>query len=498
MRVFEAKDICKTFPGVKALDHVDFYLESGEVHALCGANGAGKSTIIKIIAGIQSADSGKMYLEGKEVSFRSPNAAYEAGIGTIFQDFEQAQNLTVAENISLGKLKEKGKATINWKEVRSRAINILNDLQINIDPDEIVENLGVGERQMIEIARVMSHNVKILIMDEPTSSLSSEDVETLFKLIRRLTAQGVSIVYVSHRMEEVFAIADRVTVFRDGKLRMTALSREVSASEIISAMIGDKTHKVEYRRGYECKETILEAKEIKSDLIKTPLSFDLKKKEILGIAGVMGSGRTELMLSLFGLGGPVSGSIYIDGEKYTPSTPSAAMKAGLAMVPEDRHNAGVFPNLSVKHNVVLTCLQEIKKHGYINYKSESDLVDGCIDKFHVKTPGADTLVSTLSGGNQQKVVFAKWLSTEKKVLLLDEPTRGIDVGAKAEIYSLTSELVDNGLSVILVSSELKELLDICDRILIMRNGEFIEEVSRKDFDYTIITQKMMSAVPREE
>lgn len=493
MKLFEAKDICKSFPGVKALDHVDFFLEPGEIHALCGANGAGKSTIIKIISGIQPPDSGKMYLEGKAVYFSNPNAAYAAGIGTIFQDFEQAQNLTVAENISLGRLRDTGKVAIDWKNVRQRAVEILRDLQIYIDPDEVVENLGVGERQMIEIARVMSHRVKILIMDEPTSSLSSEDVDNLFRLIRRLTQQGVSIVYVSHRMEEVFSIADRITVFRDGKLQVTALSKDISPEGVISAMIGEKAHKVEYRRGYELTEKILEVKNLMSDLVKKPLSFHLNKREILGIAGVMGAGRTELMLSLFGLGGPVSGEIRIDNTPYVPASPAVAMKNGLAMVPEDRHNAGVFPNLSVKHNIVLTCLKEIKKYGYIHIGRQDKLAEDCVQRFHIKTPSKETFVSTLSGGNQQKVVFAKWLSTEKKILMLDEPTRGIDVGAKAEIYSLTGELVDKGLSVVLVSSELKELLDICDRILIMRNGEFIEEVFRKDFDYTDITQKMMGA-----
>ncbi|TAH68484.1 MAG: sugar ABC transporter ATP-binding protein [Anaerolineaceae bacterium] len=487
---FEARGICKSFPGVVALDNVDLQIEKGEIHALIGANGAGKSTIIKIISGVQSADSGTMLLEGKEVYFRNPNQAFEAGIGTVFQDFELAHNLTVAENIFLGKLNSNH---INWKEVKSRAVDIMDKLQIKIDPEEIVGNLSVGEQQMIEIARVMYHDVKILIMDEPTSSLSNEDVKRLFELMRRLVNQGVSIIYVSHRMEEIYEISDRITVLRDGKLNSVFKTKETSAPEVIKAMVGNVSYEVEHKNKNISDDVILKVEDLKSNLVKKPVSFELKHQEILGIAGLIGSGRTEILTSLYGLADNLEGNIEFDGSTYKPRTPKEALDSGMAMIPEDRHNSGTFPNLSVKNNISIACIDEIKKHGFISGKKEKAVAVKAIKKFGVKTPNPDTLISNLSGGNQQKVIFAKWLTTEKKILLLDEPTRGIDVRAKAEIYDITSELAKEGLSVILVSSELKELMDICDRILVLKNGEFISEVNREDFDYNTITEMMMGA-----
>lgn len=491
MSFFEVKDVCKTFPGVKALDHVDFSMEKGEVHALCGANGAGKSTLIKIISGVYAPDSGEMFLDGEPVAFRNPSMAFAAGVGTIFQDFEQAQNLTVAENIALGKLPKHG-GMVDWKAVRENASKILAQLHIDIDPDAMVGDLGVGEQQMIEIARVISQNVRLLIMDEPTSSLSSEDVETLFHLIRTLTERGICILYVSHRMEEIFRISDRITVFRDGKKQLSRSAQEMTLKDVVQAMIGDQNHQVKHEESHKQEEVLLSVKNLKSSLMAKPVSFEVHKQEILGLAGLMGAGRTELLCTLFGLGTDMEGEVLLDGKPYLPKRSRDAMNNGVAMVPEDRHNAGVFSNLSIMENIVISCLATVHAYGSINKIKERALARKSIRDFNVKAVDENVLVSTLSGGNQQKVVFAKWLATGKKLLLLDEPTRGIDVGAKAEIYSLTSELVSQGLTVILVSSELKELLDICDRILVLNNGEFVEEIERQNFDYNHITETMMN------
>ncbi len=491
MSFFEVKDLCKTFPGVNALDHVDFSMEKGEVHALCGANGAGKSTLIKIISGVYAPDSGEMFMEGKPVSFHNPSMAFSAGVGTIFQDFEQAQNLTVAENIALGKLPKRG-GMVDWKAATENARKILAQLHIDIDPEAMVGDLGVGERQMIEIARVISQNVRLLIMDEPTSSLSSEDVETLFNLIQTLTQRGISILYVSHRMEEIFRISHRITVFRDGRKQTSCPTRDINLKEVVQAMIGDQNHQIQHEQSHRQAETLLSVKNLKSSLMAKPVSFKVQKQEILGLAGLMGSGRTELLCTLFGLGADLEGEAILDGKPYAPKVPHDAMNSGIAMVAEDRHNAGVFPNLSIMENIVISCLPTVHVYGSISRSKERQIARKSIADFHVKTVDEDVLVSTLSGGNQQKVVFSKWLATKKKLLLLDEPTRGIDVGAKAEIYALTNELVAQGLTVILVSSELKELLDVCDRILVLNNGAFVEEIERQNFDYNHITETMMN------
>ena len=490
MSLFEARNICKTFPGVIALDHVDFSVEAGEIHALCGANGAGKSTLIKIISGVQPADSGEMLLDGNVLHFTNPHQAFQAGIGTIFQDFELAQNLTVAENISLGNLTNSG-AFIHWNEVRAKACEILQELKINLQPDTMVSQLSIGEQQMVEIARVMSNHVKLLIMDEPTSSLSNEDVENLFALVRHLAKQGISIIYVSHRMEEIFELCDRITVFKDGHTQASFQTADVRPKDIIEAMVGHTDYEIATKKCKQTTEEVLCLNHFQSNLMKHPLSFSLKRQEVLGIAGLMGSGRTELLLSLFGLADWTSGSVQLAGSSYVPKNPKHAITQGIVMVPEDRRGSGFFPNLSVRSNIVQASYSAVKSGLLLSTYKERQLVDNCIRDFRIKTASPSTIISTLSGGNQQKVIFAKWLATNQKVLFLDEPTRGIDVAAKAEIYALTSEMVEKGLSVILVSSELKELLDICDRILILGGGEIIDEYDREHFDYDTINSRLL-------
>jgi ribose transport system ATP-binding protein len=492
MELLEINGIHKAFPGVCALKNVNFTLKAGEVHALVGENGAGKSTLIKIISGVYRGDSGSITINSKPVDFSSPGMASASGIGTIFQDFELANNLSVAENIFLGRLPYKS-GMVDWTTMFANAQQILDRLQIATNPYTKAGNLGIGEQQIIEIARVISRDVKVLIMDEPTSALSNEEVEHLFSIIKNVTNQGVGVIYISHRLEEVFRISDRISVLRDGQLVGTYMTKEVEPARIISLMLGNRKHGVEYKEGRTRRNHILEVNGLNGPLLKHPVNFQLYQGEILGLAGLMGSGRTEILKSLFGLGGEVSGEIKVEGCRCQIKDPQSAMDIGIALVPEDRRREGIFPNLNIRENTVITSLESVKQAGIISFKREKQMVGENIERFHVKTPSQETLISNLSGGNQQKVVFAKWLATKPKIILLDEPTRGIDVGSKAEIYDLVNLLVEEGLSVILVSSELKELLDICDRILVIRGGEIINEISRNQFDYNSITAMMMGA-----
>lgn len=492
MELLEVRQVSKSFPGVRALEEVDFVLKAGEVHALVGENGAGKSTLIKIISGVYRADSGTISLEGRPVEFNHPNAARAAGIGTIFQDFELANNLTVAENISLGRQPRRG-GLVDWGAVHARACQVLGALQVPLDPAAVAGTLGVGEQQIVEIARIVSEDVKVLIMDEPTSSLSNEEVDRLFEIIKKVTAQGVGVIYISHRLEEVFRISDRVTVLRDGRIIGTYPARETEPATIVGAMLGERKHTVDYKEGRQGDRVVLDVANLAGPLLKHPVSFRLSQGEILGLAGLLGSGRSEILKTLFGLGGTVSGSVQVDGRAVSLRNPHQAMTAGLALVPEDRHREGILPNLTVRENMVISCLAPLMRAGFVNPAREGRFVRESIADFGVKTAGPEVPISNLSGGNQQKVVFAKWCATRPQILLLDEPTRGVDVGAKAELYGIVDRLVEQGLSVVLVSSELKELLDVCDRILVIRNGRITDEVMRDRFDYTSITAMMMGA-----
>jgi ABC-type sugar transport system ATPase subunit len=490
MELMEICDLDKSFPGVHALKKINFDLKAGEVHALVGENGAGKSTLIKIISGVYRGDSGSISINGELVDFSNPGMASASGIGTIYQDFELANNLSVAENISLGMLPNKRKI-IDWKAITDNARQVLNRLQIPIDPNIEANLLGIGEQQIIEIARVISHDVKVLIMDEPTSALSNDEVEHLFSVIKKVTSQGVGVIYISHRLEEVFRISDRISVLRDGQTVGTFETKEADPAKIISLMLGSRNHIVEYKGGRKKQDVILEVNKLEGPLLKHPIDFQLHRGEIVGFAGLMGSGRTEILKSLFGLGGQIMGEIKVEGYQCKITCPQNAMDVGIALVPEDRRREGIFPNLSVMENMVISNLKSIKQAGIISTVKEKQLASENIKRFNVKTPASETLISTLSGGNQQKVIFAKWLATNPKIILLDEPTRGIDVGSKAEIYAITNLLVEDGLGVVLVSSELKELMDICDRILVIRGGQITSEVYRNEFDYNSITAMMM-------
>jgi ribose transport system ATP-binding protein len=470
--VLEAQGITKVFPGVKALDNVSFNLKKGEVHALLGENGAGKSTMMKIFSGVHRCEEGKIFVNGKEVEIDSPKKSMDLGIGIIYQELNLCQHLTVAQNIFLGREIVKG-IRVDRKTLEKKAKEILLMMGTDIDPKMKVSNLSVSKQQMVEIAKALSQNIDILIMDEPTSSLSEKEIDGLFKVIDKLKADGKSIIYISHKLDELKRITDRVTIFRDGKFIDSFYFKDATMDEIISKMVGreisDQFPRKEVKRG----EKILEIKNFSNDGFVHNINFDLYKGEILGISGIVGSGRTELAKSIFGsLGNPV-GEIIVEGKKVTINNPEDSITNGIVYIPEDRKKEGLAVNMTVAENFSLPLLKEIstKFLKKIKKKELKEKSNDMIQKMRIKTPTLDTKVKTLSGGNQQKIVIGKWLLKNPKIIILDEPTRGIDVNAKVEIYGLMNALKENGIGVIMISSELPELLGVTDRIMIMNSGE---------------------------
>jgi len=477
--ILQMKAITKTFPGVKALDNVNFNLHQGEVHALLGENGAGKSTLMKVLNGIYQKNSGSIYLEGNQVEFKNPKEAQEAGLAIIHQELELIPYLTVAENIFLGREPKKG-FLVDFKRLNEKAEEIMNRLGVNIDPQSKINELNIGNQQMVEIAKALSQDANILVMDEPTSSLTPKEIEILFDLIERLTAEGISIIYISHRMEEIFQICDRVTVLRDGEYVGEVEIDETDEDELIKMMVGRKIEDRFPEIINNRSDKILEVKGLTVPDKVIDLSFAAYKGEVLGIAGLMGSGRTELAKSLYGLFNIEEGEIYFKGNRVNITSPKQAIEMGIYYLSEDRKGEGLVLDLSVQENISLSVLHELLQAGFINENQEAKLADEYIDKLSIKTPHAKQLVKNLSGGNQQKVVISKLLTTEPEVVILDEPTRGIDVGAKAEIYDLINWLVEEGVAVILISSELPEILNLSHRVLVMNDRRIAGELDRKE------------------
>ena len=477
--ILQMKAITKTFPGVKALDNVNFNLHQGEVHALLGENGAGKSTLMKVLNGIYQKNSGSIYLEGNQVEFKSPKEAQEAGLAIIHQELELIPYLTVAENIFLGREPKKG-FLVDFKRLNEKTEEIMNRLGVNIDPQSKINELNIGNQQMVEIAKALSQDANILVMDEPTSSLTPKEIEILFDLIERLTAEGISIIYISHRMEEIFQICDRVTVLRDGEYVGEVEIDETDEDELIKMMVGRKIEDRFPEIINNRSDKILEVKGLTVPDKVIDLSFAAYKGEVLGIAGLMGSGRTELAKSLYGLFNIEKGEIYFKGNRVNITSPKQAIEMGIYYLSEDRKGEGLVLDLSVQENISLSVLHELLQAGFINENQETKLADEYIDKLSIKTPHAKQLVKNLSGGNQQKVVISKLLTTEPEVVILDEPTRGIDVGAKAEIYDLINWLVEEGVAVILISSELPEILNLSHRVLVMNDRRIAGELDRKE------------------
>ena len=473
--VLKMEHICKSFPGVKALDCVDFELKRGEVHALCGENGAGKSTLLKILTGMYRKDNGSILVDGKEVNFKSIFDSKQHGIGIIPQEIQMASKLSVAENMFMSKYPKKMLFFVDWKKMKEDAKLLqekLGESTSNMGVDTLVDGMSMGHKQLIEIMKALSTEVSILAFDEPTSSLSEDEIEQLFKLINELKERGISIIYVSHKLKEIFRICDRITVLKDGKYVGTKEINETSIPDVISMMVGRNLElferKQENSKAYN--EVTMEVKGLSRDNAIKDINFKLRKGEILGMFGIVGSGRSETARAIFGLDKKTRGEIYLKGKKVEIDSPQQAVKAGIGFVTEDRHGEGLALRASIRWNITMPFINKLIKYKFINHKEESDKSKKYVEVLSIKTPNDENLAESLSGGNQQKIVIAKWLGAESEILIFDEPTRGIDVGAKSEIYKLIKKLAEEGKSIIMISSELPEIIALSDRILIFRDG----------------------------
>ena len=476
------KGICKSFPGVKALKSVSLTVERGTVHALMGENGAGKSTLMKCLFGVYEKDAGNILIDGKEVSFKSASDALSGGVAMVHQELSQALKLTIAENIWLGRFPRliRGLPIIDLTQMKKKTAELFKMLDIRLDPGIKMERLSVSERQMVEIAKAVSYNARIIVFDEPTSSLTATETEKLFKIINELKAKGCGIIYISHKMQEILRISDTVSVMRDGELIVTAPADQMTTEKIITLMVGRELSEVYPKREISIGEVVLVCEELSCRYKKLKgASLKLRKGEILGIAGLDGSGRTELLCALFGIYKRDGGKIFLDGKEIYNKNPSEAIKNGFALITEERRASGIFGILDIVENTTISSLPKYKRYQLISEKRRRTATDEYINKMRIKTATRAAKISSLSGGNQQKVILSRWLLTEPRILLLDEPTRGIDVGAKYEIYAILNDLVAKGRSIIVVSSEMPELLGICDRILVMSGGRVAGEVNAR-------------------
>ena len=489
------KNITKEFPGVKALDGVSFSVKRGEVHVLVGENGAGKSTLVKILSGIYSVEKGgEIDIDGKKVVFKGITHANEMGIYIIHQELNLVSELSIAENINLGKPYPMRKyGLINWEIIHNEAKKILNSLNLQLDPKTKVKELSVANQQMVEIAKVLSNkNPKLVIMDEPTAAISDQETEELFQQIYRLKKEGVSVVYISHRLEEIKRVGDRVTVMRDGKIVKTLPASAISQNEVIKLMVGREMTSQYPKKIVPKGKEILRLEHFNLAPKVKDISINLYESEVLGFAGLVGAGRTELMRALFGADKGATGDIYFRGEKITIKTPFDAVENGFAFLTEDRKQSGLLMNFSVEKNITLANIGAISKNGFLKSKLEKTAADTYVKDLQIKTPSISSIVENLSGGNQQKVVVGRWLFRDADVIILDEPTRGIDVGAKAEIYELINKLTELGKAVILISSDLLEVMGMSDRIVVLSEGKLVGELPRGSFSQEKILEMAIS------
>ena len=467
--LLEMKGICKSFPGVKALQNVDLQLKAGEVHALLGENGAGKSTLIKVLGGIYHAEEGEIIIDGQKVNIDGVVAARQAGISIVHQELVLVPYMTVAENIFLGR--EPGtKMNVDRRKMVEEAQKLLDTYEMNIDANTLVERLTIAQQQMVEIVKAISFNSKILVLDEPTSSISDKEVGFLFNTMRNLTKAGVGIIYISHKMSELAEICDRVTVMRDGQTVGTKVVKETTTDDLIALMVGRELTNYYTRDYLEPGEVILKCEHISDGKMAKDASFELHKGEIIGFAGLVGAGRSETMKAIFGLAPHATGDVYVKGQKVKIKSPIDALKYGIALVPENRKEEGLYKVQSVRFNSTIEVLGSFIKHLHVDGKKEEEITQKYIDMMATKTPSQEQIIGNLSGGNQQKVMIGRWLATNPEILILDEPTRGVDVGAKAEIYAIMNELVKQGMSIIMISSELPEIINMSDRIYVMNEG----------------------------
>ena len=480
--------VSKSFPGVQALKDVDFTLREGEVHALIGENGAGKSTMMKIILGMQPPSEGTMTLNGNPYAPKTPGEALSKGISMIHQEISLAPLMNVAENIYMGNESRFGRFWDSPRRKREAALNILAKLGLDIDPGAEVSTLTISKMQLVEIARAVSCDSKIIIMDEPTSSLTDAEVEKLFEIIAALKKEGKSIIYISHKLDEISRICDTVTVYRDGRFVAEKPIGEVTKSDMVNMMVGREMSDMFPKTEATIGDIALEVKDFGCADNISDINFTLRKGEILGFCGLVGAGRTEVIQALFGLDKSNSGKVFIDGKEVQIKSSRDAITNGIGLVTEDRRGNGIIPELSVKVNMTVANIQAYSTYGFLNFRKEAAACDEMVETLSVKCPSNESVISLLSGGNQQKVIIGKWLLTNPDILILDEPTRGIDVGAKAEIYKLIGTMAQEGKGIIIISSELPELFGVCDRLLVMHQGRIVAEYARDEFDEKKIMQ----------
>ncbi|MEM7443197.1 MAG: sugar ABC transporter ATP-binding protein [Pseudomonadota bacterium] len=478
--VLEVSGVRKAFPGVLALDDVDMKVRAGSVHALMGENGAGKSTLIKILAGAYSKDAGTITIGGKQADIRSPRDALDLGIKVVFQEISLIPEFSVAENIALEDLPVDRLGSLDWRRIRREAAALFDQVGFAIDPAARTGDLPISQQQMVEIARAVSQQARIVVMDEPTSSLTPTEIKLLFDVIKRLTSMGMAVIYVSHKLEEVFEIADTVTVLRDGKLISSLPIEQHDHASLIEHMVGRTIEDLYPRtREHTIGDTVLEVDGLKSAKLRD-VSLTARAGEVIGFFGLMGAGRTELAKAIVGYDRVDAGSVRVEGQELRPHNPARAVELGIGLLTEDRKEEGLVLGMSVMHNMSLASLSQLSHAGFIDDREERKQSTSFVDRFRVRTPSIDRQVRNLSGGNQQKVVLSRWLMRGLKVIILDEPTRGIDIGAKTEIFSLIDELAAQGLAVLLMTSEMPELLGLSDRIMVMANGHVAAEMARED------------------
>ncbi|HRX59136.1 MAG TPA: sugar ABC transporter ATP-binding protein [Eubacteriales bacterium] len=490
--ILDIQHITKTFPGVRALNDVSFQVKRGSVHALVGENGAGKSTLINVLTGVYHPDGGRYFFKGKEAHVTMPLEAQMLGISVVHQELKLSETLSVAENIFLGRPFLNKARLVDWRKLRAEASELLDSLNIRLNVDTEVAHLSVAQKQIVEICKALSFNAEMIIMDEPSATLTDKELDSLFHIIDILKERGVTIVYISHRMEEIFRIADTVTVLRDGGHVGTMPVADVNREKLISMMVG-RTLGEEYPKlKAEIGEIALEVRNLSAKKLLHDISFNVRHGEIVGISGLVGAGRTETARAVFGADKRATGEIFIDGEPVKINSVIDAVRNKIALVPEDRKKQGLVLIHSIKHNVSLVNLKNVCKRGLLNDELERRMAEKFIEVLNIVTPSGEKEVRLLSGGNQQKVVLAKWLAVDSKIIILDEPTRGVDVGAKAEIYKLMCRLAQDGKAVVMISSDLPELIGVCDRIYVMREGTISGELEREDFSQERILSHAVS------
>lgn len=494
--ILELNNIIKTYPGVVALNDVTIKVAKGEVHALVGENGAGKSTLIKTCTGAVIPDSGQIIVEGKKFSSMTPKSSEENGIAVIYQEFNLVGELSVAENIFLGRAIRRG-VVINRKAMVEQSREIFEQFNINIDPNELVSNLTVGYQQIVEIAKAISQKAKILIMDEPSAPLTKSEVESMFLIVDKLKETGVTIIYISHRLDEIFRLTDRITIMRDGEKVKTLNTNETNIDELVKLMVGRELKETyPSRESSVTDEILLDVKNLYGNGLKD-ISFQIRRGEVLGFAGLIGSGRTELAELIFGVKSKTKGQIIFKGKEISPKTPRQAINYGIALVPEDRKKQGALLDIDIKSNISMAILNRISKASVVNKKEENKIANNYKSKMKIKTPNLEQLVKNLSGGNQQKVILSKWLATNPDLIILDEPTRGIDVGAKYEIYKLVNTLVESGKTILMISSEMEEIIGMSDRIIVLSEGKITGMLGKDDFDQETIMSFASSVKGKE-